>query len=567
MKTTSLQHASSGTHDATNEQDSTQVLSMINRDAEDKEAQQKAKELYMQYVDVARFPLNPDVLKVITLEDAQKAVVMPFFKTGKTYRFAVADPANADTKAFLEEMMTKGFKVEQFISSRTSIAEGQKWYASNQYIKKEEIKNVVSEKDIQFEKELENMAKLKTELEKLPAEEALNMLNVSAIKAGASDIHYEPDETKCVMRFRIDGMLRQVLEISRDLYVRLANQLKYKAGMKINVASEPQDGRYRFVINDRNIDVRVSSIPLEFGESFVCRVLDSGKKFKTLEELGFSGRALKAVSDCVNLAQGMVLVTGPTGSGKTTTLYVLLTMLNQPDVKVITLEDPIEYHLKGITQSQVNEKRGYTFAGGLRAVLRHDPDVVMIGEIRDNETADVAVQAALTGHVLLATVHTNSAIDTVTRLETIGVSPLMIAPAVSLITAQRLVRRLCEKCVAERPITENERKEYGKIIENITEAQPEEGAKIAEDFKKMTVLKAAKGCENCNMIGYRGQLVMSEVLHFDDDLREAVLDKKTPRQLMTIARKKGFLTLAEDGLLKVLAGQTTFEEVTRVTLV
>lgn len=548
-------------------QTSAQAITNINREIEEKEAQRKADELKIPYIDVARFPLNPDILKIITPQQSTAAGAMPYFKSGKNYKFAVTDPTRPELLALLEELRAKGYTIELSLASSSSILDGHKWYDLSQYQEKQEVKNVVAETEIQFEKELENMVKIKDQLEKLPAEEALNLLNVSAIKAGASDVHYEPEETKCVLRFRIDGMLRPVLEISRDLYMRLANQLKYKAGMKLNVTSEPQDGRYRFVVNDRNIDVRVSSLPLEAGESFVCRVLDSGKKFKGLEELGFSGSALETIRKTADLAQGMVLVTGPTGSGKTTTLYVLLNMFNKPDEKIITLEDPIEYHLKGITQSQINEKRGYTFADGLRAVLRHDPDIVMIGEIRDRETAEVAVQAALTGHVLLATVHTNSAIETVTRLVTIGVSPLMIAPAVSVITAQRLVRRLCDSCVVDRPITDAERTEYSKLLAAIAEADAVAGKKAIEDFAKQTTVKAPKGCENCNNIGYRGQLVISEVLHFDDDLREAVLENKTPRELMEIARKKGFLTMAEDGLLKVLAGQTTYEEVSRVTLV
>lgn len=548
-------------------QTSAQAITNINREIEEKEAQRKADELKIPYIDVARFPLNPDILKIITPQQSTAAGAMPYFKSGKNYKFAVTDPNRPELLALLEELRARGYTIELSLASASSILDGHKWYDLSQYQEKQEVKNVVAETEIQFEKELENMVKIKDQLEKLPAEEALNLLNVSAIKAGASDVHYEPEETKCVLRFRIDGMLRPVLEISRDLYMRLANQLKYKAGMKLNVTSEPQDGRYRFVVNDRNIDVRVSSLPLEAGESFVCRVLDSGKKFKGLEELGFSGSALETIRKTADLAQGMVLVTGPTGSGKTTTLYVLLNMFNKPDEKIITLEDPIEYHLKGITQSQINEKRGYTFADGLRAVLRHDPDIVMIGEIRDRETAEVAVQAALTGHVLLATVHTNSAIETVTRLVTIGVSPLMIAPAVSVITAQRLVRRLCDSCVVDRPITDAERTEYSKLLAAIAEADAVAGKKAIEDFAKQTTVKAAKGCQNCNNIGYRGQLVISEVLHFDEDLREAVLDNKTPRELMAIARTKGFLTMAEDGLLKVLAGQTTYEEVSRVTLV
>ena len=230
------------------------------------------------------------------------------------------------------------------------------------------------------------------------------------------------------------------------MYANLANQLKYKAGMKLNITTVPQDGRFRFIVNERKIDVRVSSIPTEYGESFVCRILDSGKHFGNFDELGFSGKSLEVLNKASELAQGMVLVTGPTSSGKTTTLYVLLNKFNQPEVKIITLEDPIEYHLNGITQSQINEKRGYNFADGLRSILRQDPDVVMIGEIRDLETASACAQAALTNHVVLSTLHTNSATETIPRLVTIGLPSFMVAPSLSVVIAQRLVRRICDVC-------------------------------------------------------------------------------------------------------------------------
>ncbi|PJC37360.1 hypothetical protein CO046_00965 [Candidatus Peregrinibacteria bacterium CG_4_9_14_0_2_um_filter_53_11] len=539
---------------------SEQALTRINRDLEEKSARERAGQLKLPYIDVAGFPTNPDILHTLPVEEARAGVLMPFYKVGKSLRIAVADPASPETQRVIASLQAAGFAVELSLASAAGIADAQKLYASDQYqLKVEAPQNNLEDQNIQYEKELEDTTELKKQLEELPAEEGLNLLHVSAIKAGASDIHYEPEEKICRMRFRIDGILRPVFEISQETYKRLANQLKYKAGMKLNITSEPQDGRFSFLINSRKIDVRVSSIPLEYGESFVCRILDSGKKFGSFEELGFSGHSLKVLTDASNLAQGMVLVTGPTGSGKTTTLYVLLTMFNQPDSKVITLEDPIEYHLLGVTQSQINEKRGYTFSSGLRAVLRHDPDVVMIGEIRDLETAEVAVQAALTGHVLLSTLHTNSAIETVVRLTTMGVSPVMVAPALSILTAQRLVRRLCATCAQSAPTTAEERGVLEKSLQQITAVDPSAVVPIPEQ------LLAAKGCVECNGLGFRGQMVIVEVLHFDDELRQGILDGKSAAQLTAIARTKGMLSMADDGMLKVIAGQTTIAEVQRVT--
>ncbi len=540
--------------------DSTQALTYINRQLEEKVALEKAKQSKLPYVDIAGFPINPDILHLVPLEKAQAAAFMLFYKTGKKVKAAVADPEKAETKALIAEFVANGYTVSVEIASSSGIADAQKLYASDQYKQKlEETKNVVEEKSITYEKELENLAYLKEKIEALPAEDALNAINVSAIKAGASDVHYEQQEHDCRLRFRIDGVLHEVFSVSHEASERIVSQLKYKAGMKLNVKNMPQDGRFRFLVNDRKIDVRVSAIPLEYGESFVCRILDNGKHFDSLDSLGFTGRSMQILKSAQDLSQGMVLVTGPTGSGKTTSLYVVLTALNTPDVKIVTLEDPIEYHLKGVIQSQINEKNGYTFADGLRAILRHDPDVVMIGEIRDLETAQVAVQAALTGHVLLSTLHTNSAIETITRMVTMGVSPLMLAPALSIVAAQRLVRRLCDVCRVARPLTEPEQNHLSGIIGKIKETQPGLSLELPAE------MYSAKGCEICNVTGYRGQVIISEVLHFDEELREAVLQNKTPGELMKVARTKGMLTMLEDGVLKVLAGITTLEEVQRVT--
>lgn len=540
--------------------DSKQALTYINRQLEEKVVIEKAKASGMKYVDVGGFPINPDILHLIPLEKAQAASLMLFYKMGKNLKAAVSDPEKLETKQLISELQTAGYTVVLELASGTGIGEAQKLYASDQYKQKvDEKKNLIEESSITYEKELENLSYLKEKIETLPAEDGLNAINVSAIKAGASDVHFEQQEKDCRLRFRIDGVLHDVFMISREVAERIVSQMKYKSGMKLNIKNIPQDGRYRFLVNDRKIDVRVSAIPLEYGESFVCRILDSGKHFSALDDLGFTGRSLQILKSANDLSQGMVLVTGPTGSGKTTSLYVELTAMNTPDVKIVTLEDPIEYHLKGIIQSQINEKGGYTFAEGLRAILRHDPDIVMIGEIRDLETAQVAVQAALTGHVLLSTLHTNSAIETITRMVTIGVSPLMLAPALSILAAQRLVRRLCDKCNVKRAVSEAEVKRFTEIITQIHITQPGLTVEVPAE------VSSPKGCEACNVTGYRGQLIISEVLHFDDDLREAVLQNKSPVELLKIARTKGMLTMLEDGVLKVLAGQTTLEEIQRVT--
>ena len=328
--------------------------------------------------------------------------------------------------------------------------------------------------------------------------------------------------------------------------------------MRLNVTNVPQDGRYFFQVNDRKIDVRVSSIPTEYGESFVCRLLDSKKKNLSFEDLGFEGRNLDILHKALDIPNGMIMVTGPTGSGKTTTLYSMLTAFNEPDSKIITLEDPIEYHLSGITQSQINEKRGYSFGSGLRAILRQDPDIVMIGEIRDLDTAETAAQAALTGHILLSTLHTNSAIETVPRLLNIGLKPFMIAPALSIVTAQRLVRKVCTFCQEQKSVSESERKTLQEAIDQIHQAQPTLALTIP------ATLPHAPGCDKCSKTGYLGQLSIAEMFINNDELKEAILAEKSTTELFNIVRAGGMLTLGEDGVLKVLRGLTTLSEIERV---
>ncbi|MFA6521671.1 MAG: GspE/PulE family protein [Candidatus Gracilibacteria bacterium] len=538
--------------------DTDKALTGINRDLEEKITMEKAQEIAMPYINVGVFPVNPDILHLVSPEDAKRAMAMLFYKVGKKVRLAVADPNSPETQALVKDLEGKGYGVQMNLASRASVTEAFKFYTSDQYKLKTEIKNTVSEEEIHYEKELENLAALKDKIAALPSEEALNTLNVSAIKAGASDIHYQPEETLCTVRFRIDGVLHTVFDIPKETYTNLANQLKYKAKMKLNITNVPQDGRFRFIVNERKIDVRVSALPTEYGESFVCRILDSGKHFANFEELGFSKKSLEVLRRATELSQGMVLVTGPTGSGKTTTLYVLLNKINTQDTKIITLEDPIEYHLTGITQSQVNEKRGYTFADGLRSILRQDPDVVMIGEIRDLETAEVCAQASLTGHVLLSTLHTNSAVGTIPRLINIGLPAFMVAPALSVIVAQRLVRRLCT-CSEEVEIKPEEKIYLETTLAKIKEVDPAFEAAMPAKIKKV------KGCEACNFTGFRGQITISEVLDCNDEIKNAVLKNASSSDLLLIARKNGMLTMEEDGILKVIEGSTTIDEVHRVT--
>jgi type II secretory ATPase GspE/PulE/Tfp pilus assembly ATPase PilB-like protein len=382
---------------------------------------------------------------------------------------------------------------------------------------------------------------------------------VGALRAGSSDIHLEAEDKYVRARFRVDGLLHEVFRIDKSIWANLSNQFKYQSKLKVNISNIPQDGRFNFQVNDRKIDVRVSVLPTEFGESFVMRLLDSGRHLVTFEELGYSGQYLQKIQKLTELSHGMILMTGPTGSGKTTSLYTMLAKFNDPQAKIITLEDPIEYHLEGISQSQINEKGGYTFASGLRSILRQDPEVIMIGEIRDLETAETAAQAALTGHVLLSTLHTNSAIETIPRLANIGLPAFMVAPALHAIIAQRLARRICPSCQEQKPIPSAQLDEIKKIVETIKSIRPSEPLVIPE------TLPVASGCDICSHTGYKGRVAVVEMLEVDFEMKDLIMNKASLTKIIESARRRGMITMHEDGILKVIQGITTLEEVHRVT--
>lgn len=535
-------------------------LTSINRQFEEKAAMESAQKMGMSYIDIGNVHINPDHLKITTQAEANEALLIPFFKVGKKLRLAIAHPTNPKTQELIKKLKNDGYAINVNLASETGIRSALEVYRTLDLNSPIQTENIIDESKIEsYQSEIENLGALREKLQNSTSEEALNILSVGALKTGASDIHYQPEEKRVIVRFRIDGVLQQVLELDPGTYAYLANQLKYKSGMRLNVTNVPQDGRYLFVVNDRKIDVRVSSIPTEYGESFVCRLLDSKKKNLKFEELGFEGRNLEILHTALNLANGMILVTGPTGSGKTTTLYSMLNEFNQPENKIITLEDPIEYHLTGITQSQINEKRGYSFGSGLRAILRQDPDIVMIGEIRDLDTAETATQAALTGHVMLSTLHTNSAIETIPRLLNIGLKPFMVSPALGVVMAQRLVRKVCPFCAQQKPVEAADRKVLEAAIAQIRTVRPSEALVVP------ATLPVGVGCDKCSHTGFLGQLCIAEMFVNSDELKAAILADKGAPELFKVVRAQGMLTMGEDGILKVLRGQTTLSEVGRVT--
>src|SRR3989339_162065 len=547
------------TNTITGQNQGSSAQTVVNEQLKEQAVANKAKELNLAYINLSKFPINSDVFQLIDINTAEKNLIIPFFISGKKVRIAFTDPDKEETKKIIEDLRTKGYLLNFSLSSDTSIKNAIQGIKSKLVEHKEIItKNLINEEKIaSFDIEIQNLQDLKYELEKLTSEEGLNKINVGALKTGASDIHYQPEDNGVVtVRFRIDGMMHNIFEIDQKIYKNLVNQLKYKAGMQLNVDNIPQDGRYYLLVNDRKIDIRVSALPTEYGETFVCRLLDKKGGFIDIKTLGLREDNLNHVQKSCQISHGMILVTGPTGSGKTTTLYSMLEQFNDPSKKIITLEDPIEYHLKGISQSQTNAKRGYTFSAGLKSILRQDPDVVMVGEIRDEDTAETAVQAALTGHVLLSTLHTNSAIGTIPRILNFGIKPFMLAPALHIIIAQRLVRKICENCKVLQKIDDSTKKEIEESLHAMQQIKP--------DLKNIIIpdkLPRGAGCDKCSKTGYRGRVQITEILTIDFQVRDLILKEASQIKFIELARQKGMLTMREDGILKILAGITTLDEV------
>lgn len=388
--------------------------------------------------------------------------------------------------------------------------------------------------------------------------ELVQILLSGAFYLEASDIHLEPKEDTTKLRIRIDGVLHDVLTFSKSIYHPLLSRLKVLSGLKLNITSRPQDGRFSIFLEEQSIEVRASSIPAEYGESIVLRILNP-KWVVSMEELGLRKDMLKIFQKEVQRPNGMIICTGPTGSGKTTTLYAFLQKINRPEIKIITIEDPIEYHLKGVSQTQVDEARGYTFANGLRAIVRQDPDVILVGEIRDLETAQIALQAALTGHLVLSTLHTNDAAGTIARLRALGEELSNIAPAINIAIGQRLVRRICPKCGQLKKISPKILKQLKKELQGLP--KDVEVPELSEETK----IPQAKGCPYCSYIGYKGRIGIFEAFVVDEEMEEFILTSPSISAMRNKAIEKGMVLMRQDGLLKVLKGITTIEEVERVT--
>lgn len=532
-----------------------QQMSAINQELKEREVEQRAKQFGLKYINLTEAPLNPDVLLLVPKDVSYAAGLVPFYHLGIKLRVAFTNPENPTTKKAIE-VLRKKFEVEEFLCSLDSLTHIQQSYEKMSYYEEEEIRAVVDENaEINLEEELLQTQKLPEKMTGVKTDVALNHLHEAVLRLGVSDIHFQPEEQRTVIRARVDGMLREICELSHGLANDLVQQIKHDAHLKYNITNIPQDGKYTFLAKDRSIDVRVSTFPTSFGESVVLRFLDGKKGIVPLEKLGFSPHIAQKINRAITATNGMFLVTGPTGSGKTTTLYSSISKVNTPEKKIATLEDPVEFRLPGVLQAGVDHSVGFDFASGLRSLLRQDPDVILVGEIRDQETASAAVQASLTGHVVFSTLHTNSAADAIPRLINMGIPAFILAPALRTVAAQRLVRTICTKCKTSRSITEQEKKIIFPVLERLNT--------IDVHIEMPQELAEGKGCERCCGTGFRGETAVVEILEVTENIRALMFSDYSSESVKSVARENGMLTMWEEGLYKILLGQTTLEELSR----
>lgn len=518
------------------------------------------------YLDLTSISINTDALRLVPEAEARKANIAPFKLIGKKIFVAVLSPQKEETQMALRELTRRGYEPQLELVSKHSLAHAWDRYREISFAEEThagvlEIANDTLASFIETVGSLEDVRKLVAEAlgttKKYHISQLLEILLAGGISTEASDIHIEPEEASVKLRFRLDGVLQDLLFVEHKIYTLLLSRIKLLSGLKLNIKDDAQDGRFSIKIKDTDIEIRTSVIPGAYGESVVMRILNPKTIAVPFEDLGIEPRLLKILEREIKRPNGMILNTGPTGSGKTTTLYAFLKKIKTPEIKIITIEDPIEYHLEGITQTQVEEEKGYTFAQGMRSSLRQDPDVIMVGEIRDKETAKTAIHAALTGHLVLSTLHTNNAAGAIPRLIDLAVNNKIISSALTVAIAQRLIRKICEECKTERTPTTDEKNIIASIVARMPDAYKKTVPKTYSIF-------GGKKCAACHSTGYKGRIGVFEAILMDEAIERTTIANPSEREIKKAAKPQGLLTMQEDGILKVLNGVTSLEELSRV---
>lgn len=518
--------------------------------------------LGVPYVRLKNITIDQDILTVIPQEASQRVLAVPLGQKDGVLNVAMADATNVQATDYISNLVNLPVRV--WMSSEKGIRE----MLEKSHGDFTSVKEAVRETDAEV---AEKTKDIKTIVQDSPISKALTTILSYATKTKASDIHIEPLEKSLIIRCRIDGVLRKIMELPKTVAPALVSRIKILSNLKIDEHRIPQDGQFTVLVDDREIDLRIAISPVTWGEQVVIRLLDKTGTTMKIDKMGMSGRALRTVLEGIKKPNGMILTSGPTGSGKSTTLYALIQQIKSEKINIVTLEDPVEYKMDGINQIQVNADVGLTFASGLRSILRQDPDVVMVGEIRDSETASLAVQAALTGHLVFSTLHTNSAAGILPRLLDMGIEPFLLASTLNVVIGQRLVRRITEKRETYKS-SDLETSSINSIIGDLLPMTKEDVAAVSEDLgypnlpvKNDDYYMLARGMDTKETPGgYSGRAGLYETIEVDEDIQKTIVNRATAHDIMRLAREKGTVTMRQDGILKVLSGITTIDEVNRV---
>lgn len=546
-----------------NDKKSQERLNELRAREEEQLAEMLSKKYGVDYVDLTSKSIDTDALRLVEEQRARTSEVAPFHKVNKDIFMAMRAPERPDALQIVGDLERLGYRVRRFIVSKASLDHAWDRYHDISYATETEAGVLTLSNDTIQEMlgKLKTLADVKTEIGSHAGSKdthrisrVLEVMMGGALALGASDIHLEPEDAGVRMRYRLDGVLVEVTMFDPPTYALVSSRIKLLSGLKLNIKNAAQDGRFSIVVNQKEIEIRTSVLPGSYAETIVMRVLDPTTISLPMEALGFDKYLMDIFQHEIAKPNGMILNTGPTGSGKTTTLYAFLSQVATPQIKIVTIEDPIEYHLAGIVQTQVSKE--YSFASGLRSTLRQDPDVIMVGEIRDAEVASTAVHASLTGHLVFSTLHTNDAAGTFPRLIDMGINADILGAAVTVAMAQRLVRRLCPECRTPTPIDEASRKLMEPLLSNIPHAD--------ELPANRDTMWLPKGCDKCGGLGYKGRIAVVEVILMDHQIEECVRHTSSEREIWQAAKHQRIRRMAQDGAVKVLQGVTSLEELSRV---
>ena len=546
------------------EEKTTRKIQLLREQEEEKNVALLAGKLGLHYANIATFPIEIDALKVISEGPAREGMLAAIQISGKALKIVLRNPEYEPSKIVLGELKNKGYTYDLFLVSAHGLARAWEYYKKipKEHALEASTIQISNERLQELQKRLTSLKEIKERVEESVVSkttEALEVILAGALSVDASDIHMETQAEDVRLRFRLDGVLHDVALMQKKFYGLLLSRIKLVSELKLNIHDKAQDGRFTIKTESGNVEVRTSVLPGPEGENVVLRVLNPKAIEVPFEGLGIAPEVITLLETELKKPNGMILTTGPTGSGKTTALYAFLKKVHNPEIKIITLEDPIEYHLKGVEQTQVDTEKGYDFANGLRAIVRQDPDVILVGEIRDGETAETAINAALTGHLVFSTLHTNNAAGAIPRLINLGVKPASIAPALNVAMAQRLLRKLCEACRTPVKLSLKEKEGLKKELSLFPKQYP-----LPEE-KTWTVFKTAPNkCLQCNSTGYKGRIGVFEVILVNEGVEHLILQNPSEYEIQKEAARQGHIIMRQDGLLKILRGVTDFEELDRV---